>query len=194
MIVIFGGAFNPPTIAHDEVARHLLALPTVEKLVFVPVGDHYEKPDLIPADHRVKMLEIMVEKLPDTSVSKIEVEAQRALKTIETLERFQVESPEAEFAFVMGADNLSKLRNWYAYERLIHSFKMIIVNRGELDIHAFIEKHFSHLSHQFLIIEDFDKVDISSSQYRADVTKTELLLPQIEKYIKEKGLYQGNFD
>ena len=189
MIVVFGGAFNPPTIAHYEVAKHVLGEPFVQSLLFVPVGDHYKKAGLIPAFHRVKMLEIMISGLPDASISKVEVEADQALKTVETLEKLQAEYPNEQLAFVMGADNLSNLTNWYQYEKLVEGFKLMILNRGELDVHTFIQTHFPLIRDNFLVVDDFVKMDISSSQYRADLTKTELLLSDVEKYIKMHNLY-----
>jgi len=191
MIVIFGGAFNPPTIAHQKIAKHVLRLPDARELLVVPVGDHYKKAGLIPAFHRVKMLEIMINSLPNASISKVEVEADRALKTVETLEKLQAEHPNEKLAFVMGADNLSELLKWYDYERLVKKFKMIILNRGEFDVHAFIKEKFEFAAANFLVIDDFRKTDISSSQYRADVTKSELLLSDVEKYIKTHGLYRN---
>ena len=188
MIVIFGGAFNPPTVAHYEMAKHLLGLPEVTDLLFVPVGDHYQKAGLIPAFHRVKMLEIMAKELPNTCISKIEVEAERALKTIETLENIQNKYPEDSLAFVMGADNLFGLTDWYDYELLVKRFKMIIFNRCELDVHQFIKENFEFAANNFIIIDDFKEMDISSTQYRDDLTKSELLLSGVEKYIKEHNL------
>jgi len=189
LIVIFGGAFNPPTIAHYEVARHILRLPEVTNLLFVPVGDHYKKAGLIPAIHRVNMLEIMTSKLPKTNVSTVEIEAERTPKTIETLEKIQSKYPKESIAFVMGADNLFGLTKWYKNELLVKRFKMIIVNRGELDVCHFIKENFKFAAEDFLVVDDFVKIDISSSQYRADLTKGELLLPAVEKYIKKHGLY-----
>jgi len=190
MIVVFGGAFNPPTIAHYEVAKHVAGLPFVEQLLFVPVGDHYEKAELIPAFHRLEMLEILVSKLPKTSLSKIETESERVLKTIETLEQLEVEYPNSELAFIMGADNLYQLTNWYAYERFIHKFKILILNRDMHDVHAFIKEKFATMTEQFIVINDFPKINVSSSAYRADITRTEILLPEVEIYIKTHGLYK----
>jgi len=194
MIVIFGGAFNPPTIAHYKVAKHVLKLPNTRKLLFVPVGNHYKKAGLIPAFHRVKMLEIMISDLSDTSISKVEIEADHALKTIETLEKLQAEYPREALAFVMGADNLYDLVKWYDYERLVRKFKMIIFNRSELDVYAFIKEKFEFAADNFLVIDDFGEINISSSQYRNDLTKSELLLSDVEKYIKKHSLYRFELD
>jgi len=189
MIVVFGGAFNPPTMAHYEIAKHVLGLSFVEQLLFVPVGDQYQKTELVPAFQRVEMLEILVKSLPNARISKVEVEAEHALKTIETLERLQLMHPSSDFAFVMGADNLYKLKSWYDYERLIGEFKMLILNRGEYDVRAFIDENFAMETERFIVVDDFSRIDISSSAYRADTTKTELLLSEIEIYIGENKLY-----
>lgn len=191
MIVVFGGSFNPPTIAHYEVAKCVLGVPFVQHLFFVPVGNQYKKAGLIPAFHRVRMLEILAENLPKVTISKIEVEAKRTLKSVETLERLKVEYPDSEFAFVMGADNLYDLINWHDYERLVKGFKMIILNRGEFDVHSFIKENFEFAADNFIIVDDFTKIDISSSVYRADPTRSEFLLPEVANYIRENGLYKN---
>jgi len=189
MIVVFGGAFNPPTIAHYEVAKHMIKRSGVSKLLFVPVGDHYEKAGLVPAFHRVNMLKKVTQILPKTSVSTIEIDADCALKTMETLESIQNLYPEAEIAFVMGADNLYDLPNWYAYERLIETFKFMVLNRQNLEVKGFIEEHFPENKEKFILIDDFTALNISSTQYRSDTGAPNLVLPEVEAYIKQHSLY-----
>ena len=45
-IVIFGGAFNPPTRAHLDIATEALYYLDAEKVLFVPVSDLYKKDDV----------------------------------------------------------------------------------------------------------------------------------------------------
>ncbi len=89
MIVVFGGSFNPPTIAHYEIAMHILKQNFCKKFYFLPVGDAYPKRGLITAKHRVAMLELLCEKLPQASVSLIEVQSEKVLTTYETLSQLQ---------------------------------------------------------------------------------------------------------
>ncbi|MCL1991055.1 MAG: nicotinate (nicotinamide) nucleotide adenylyltransferase [Defluviitaleaceae bacterium] len=191
MIAVFGGAFNPPTLAHEQIAKHVLNLPGIEKLLFVPVGDHYEKVGLISADHRMQMLEILIEKLPGASLSKVEVEAKRALKSIETLEQLQLDYPGVDLAFVMGADNLLQLMNWHHHERFIQTVKIMILNRGHVDVSRFISDHFEAAVDRFIIVNDFEKMVISSSTFRADQTKKDHVRPEIDAYIQQHRLYQA---
>ena len=189
MIAVFGGSFNPPTIAHYEVAEHVMSILEVSKLLFVPVGNQYEKAGLIPAIHRVQMLEIMAKHLPGTSVSHVEIESARALKTIETLETLQAQHPNERLAFLIGADNLYDLPNWYCYEQLITQFKFIVVDRHDLDVCGFIEKKFSNHKENFIVMDDFVKRDISSTQYRVGEKQADILLPAVDAYIKKNKLY-----
>jgi len=189
MIVIFGGAFNPPTIAHQKIAQHILKRHEVTELLFVPVGDNYQKAQLIPAVHRVKMLSLMCDELANASVDATEINATRALKTVETLKILQDKYPGEPLAFVMGADNLHDLANWHGYEDLINQFTIIVFNRKQRDVEGFISNNFAGAASNFLIIQDFEELDISSTQYRSDVKQSELLLSTVRDYIKENNLY-----
>ena len=42
-IVVYGGAFNPPTLAHYKLAISVLKSIGADKLIFMPVGDNYNK-------------------------------------------------------------------------------------------------------------------------------------------------------
>ena len=43
-IAVFGGAFNPPTVAHIDLAKQILKeMKEIEKVIFVPVSTKYNK-------------------------------------------------------------------------------------------------------------------------------------------------------
>ena len=42
-IGIFGGCFNPPHIMHYTVANTILEKSYLDKVIFVPTGDNYDK-------------------------------------------------------------------------------------------------------------------------------------------------------
>jgi nicotinate-nucleotide adenylyltransferase len=45
-IGFYGGAFNPPTIAHIKMAKKALNELNLDKIIFMPVGDLYQKSNL----------------------------------------------------------------------------------------------------------------------------------------------------
>ena len=51
---VFVGSFNPYTIGHDSIVRR--ALPLFDRLVIGVVGDNVHKPDMPPAEERIKAI------------------------------------------------------------------------------------------------------------------------------------------
>ena len=60
-IGFFGGSFNPPSYVHIELAKALINEYNLDKVIFVPVGDYYEKASLISSNHRYNMLMLAIE-------------------------------------------------------------------------------------------------------------------------------------
>ncbi|MBR4566740.1 MAG: pantetheine-phosphate adenylyltransferase [Prevotella sp.] len=54
---IFVGSFNPFTIGHDSIVRR--ALPLFDRLVIGVVGDNVQKPDMLPAEERMKAIKAL---------------------------------------------------------------------------------------------------------------------------------------
>lgn len=189
MIVIFGGSFNPPTIAHYQIAKHILTQLNCQHFFFLPVGDYYPKKGLISSVHRVAMLKLMCHELKRASVSTIEVEANHVLTTFETLTQLQMKFPQETLAFVIGADNLEDLPNWVEYDKLIQNFKLIVFRRADINVDAIIKTQFKAFQNQFIILDSFEKMDVSSTKYRENLDCSDLVLDSVNQYVKKHQLY-----
>ena len=189
MIVIFGGSFNPPTVDHYEIAKQVSSLSFVSKLIFVPVGDQYNKAGLIPSDYRLNMLHAVANKLSKVEVSDVEVSRDKPLKTLETLMIFKEVYNTEELGFVMGADNLEDLKNWYKYEQLLSQFKILVVNRNQSDVLKYIKKSFPTLTESFIFVDGFISKGVSSSQFRNNPAREDIIMPEVLDYIKSNSLY-----
>ena len=53
MNIVFGGSFNPPTIAHKEIIKTLCSL-NYEKVIIVPNGNKYNLKEMVSYNHREK--------------------------------------------------------------------------------------------------------------------------------------------
>lgn len=189
MIVVFGGSFNPPTIAHYQIAKYILAQLNCQQFLFLPVGDCYPKKGLISSVHRVAMLKLVCQQLKHASVSLTETKADRVLTTFETLTQLQAEFLDNTLAFVIGADNLEDLPNWVNYEQLINNFKLIVFRRDDIDVDAIIQTRFKSLQHQFIVLDSFKKMDVSSTKYRQNLACSNLVLQSVDNYVKQHQLY-----
>jgi len=194
MIIVFGGAFNPPTIAHKEIYHFIHELVPVDKFIFLPVSKKYSKASLIEDKHRLQMLKILTADLKDAIVSEIETEDEEFLGTYQSLLKIKNQYPHQEVAFVLGADNLNHLDQWINAEKLVSEFKFIIVNRHKKNLDKLIEKKTllkNHKNH-FIILENFHS-NISSSLFR-ETLDPYYVDEGIYHYIMKHDLYRGGKD
>ncbi|MCR3758510.1 nicotinate (nicotinamide) nucleotide adenylyltransferase [Clostridium felsineum] len=195
-VLVYGGAFNPPSISHITLAKQLLNFTDAEKLIFLPVGDNYKKRELIPAYHRVNMLKITCEDNRRLEVSTIEVDAKKRLYTVETLDIIKKQNKNKDICFILGTDNLKDIVNWKGYERILTEYKLIVMERGEdtldkifYDIPV-LENYKDNLIH----IKGLLVNDISSSLIRNNIKQKKaikhLTAQKIIKYINKNKLYE----
>ena len=72
-IGIFGGSFNPPHKMHKNIALNLIKNKYLDKVIYVPTGNKYNKKDLIDAMDRYNMLKIMIEGYKNLELSNYEI-------------------------------------------------------------------------------------------------------------------------
>lgn len=187
MIIVYGGSFNPPTKAHKSIMVHLIETYKPKQFVFLPVGNNYAKPELIPFANRVDMLKLISKEYSEVVIS--EIENNESYKgTLDALEKLE-KIHQDEIAFVIGADNLLSIEEWINYEKLIKRFKFIVIDRGRLDINGLIASKFPNDQKQFLNI----KLSLreASSLVRKDLNKyQDFLSDEVLTYVKENHLYE----
>ncbi len=102
IIAVFGGAFNPPTIAHINLAKQVLKkIENIEKVIFVPVSTKYNKRELASDTDRYNMLKKVCENEEGLEVSSIELDSDRQLYTIETLQKIEEQNPNNYIYFII---------------------------------------------------------------------------------------------
>lgn len=139
-IVIFGGCFNPPLNSHFLLAEQLVnEYSQIEKVIFVPVNNKYQKNDLVQNEHRYNMLKLVCDKNIRFEVSSIEMDSPRPLFTIETLDEFQKMYPDKEITFVMGSDNLKEFSKWERVQGIIDKYKVYVLERDKDNIDEIIK-------------------------------------------------------
>lgn len=191
MIVIFGGAFNPPTKAHLAIYHHVKRHLDCRLFIFLPVSSLYTKRSLASNHHRYQMLSLLTQGLPDVLVSTMEFEDSDYRGTYQSLLRFQEKYPNDELAFLIGADNLPKLHKWINAKSLLAEFKFIVVNRQQTNLGEWIasDSFLKDYAQQFVILPDFDML-ISSTEFREKPTP-ELTTPEVYEYIDIHDIYRG---
>ncbi len=189
MIIVYGGSFNPPTLAHYKIADYIIKTLKPNQLLFLPVGDHYPKKGLVSASHRVNMLTLLANRLPRVTVETLEVDHETVLTSFESLKLLQQKYQKQELAFVIGADNLKSLSTWSQVNDLISTYKIIVLGRANLNVDALIVEQFKGYESQFIVLEGFLELDISSTMYRNCQTTKQICLTEVDEYAHQFKLY-----
>ena len=135
IIVVMGGSFNPPTLAHYRLMREAIDALDADIGLFVPVSDAYLKrkmrhshpPVILSPELRVKMLQSMCTdsrmRVCEKEIGTIEP------RTIPTLISLQEEYPNADIFFVMGADKLKLLTHLTEKQDFLKTFNVVLYSR-----------------------------------------------------------------
>ena len=138
-IGFLGGCFNPPNNIHIKIANNLIKQGKLDKVIFIPVNDYYNKPDLVESKHRLNMLKLAVEGHSDLEVDDVEIKENRKLFAVDAFEII-VDSPHAtkcrkrDIFMIMGSDNYKKMPTWKEYEKIKDKYNYIIIDRDENEI------------------------------------------------------------
>ena len=200
LTAIYGGSFNPPTVAHENIARDILKLEEVEHLVYLPVGDNYKKKSLISANYRYEMLKIILKKLKkdslDIDINKLEIEASERLYTIESL-RILKSQYKNDLAFVMGTDNVKEFNTWKNPRELLEEFYFIVIERENDDVGKLISEDelLNIYKDKFIILRNTSYKLVSSTYIRRNLYLDKNIQNYIDfdilEYIKINKLYKG---
>jgi len=185
MKIIYGGSFNPPTIAHKKAYYFLDEKMHFDEFEYLPVSDKYSKNGLIKDIHRINMLNLMIKDMPKANVSLKECESDKYLGTYHILK----DEPDDTY-FLIGSDNLKDIDKWINHDILIKERKFIVLSRNGNDDLSFINNNelLKKYKSNFIIFDDFN-VPVSSSLFRNN--KDYSILPdEIEEYIKKYNLYE----
>lgn len=195
-VVVFGGSFNPPIYSHFWVAQQVLnEYEQVEKIIFIPVNKKYEKDGLLENVHRYNMLKLVTDKNKNFIVSNIDMNQNRSLYTIETLEETQRQYKDKNVWFLIGSDNLKELHTWQRAEELVSKYKILVMERNEDKIEEIIEKNelLNCYKENIEVLSQDIRSNFSSTYVRSQIKKQKnvryLMPDEIYEYIKKNNLY-----
>lgn len=197
-IVVFGGSFNPPLNSHFSIAQQVLnQYEEVDKVVFIPVSKKYEKDGLEENRHRYNMLNLVISKNSNFMLSNIDMNEERSLYTIETLEKIQEQFQDKQIWFLIGSDNLKELHTWNRAKELVSRYKVLVMERDQDKVEQIIEQNelLNCYKENIQKLNQEIKSNFSSTYVRAQIKKKKsvryLLPDEVYEYIQENNLYRG---
>ena len=179
---IYVGSFNPVHKGHKYIMNYLLDKNIVDKIIVIPTGNYWDKQDLINIRDRINML-----KFYESDKVLINETLNEINYTYEILKELEEEYKNDKLYLIIGADNIPKFHLWKNVNQIL-KYKVIILSRDNIDIDKYINKFKN--KDNFVVVKDFKKVNISSTQIRNNLEDNkELIDKKIYKYIKDNKLY-----
>lgn len=189
-IGVLGGTFDPPHLGHLAVARDVAAQLQLDRVVFVPTGDSWQKETTTPAKDRLAMVELAIAGEELFVSSDVDVQRVGPTFTFDTLTQLRAEyGADAELFFLLGSDALAGLPTWHRASEL--GQLATFIGFGRPGHEAMAPAGFESWVHRVSV----SPIDISSTQCRQKLSageSVEGLMPlAVVDYATARGLYAG---
>lgn len=184
---IFGGTFDPVHLGHMIIAEQVMDELKLSHVVFVPGGipPHKEASSVrASAEDRYDMVEAAVSGNDRFSVDRVEVDAGRPMHSVDTVRILTERSPETDWYFITGADEVSNLLAWKDPDRLLDQAGMVAATRPGYDL--------GELGHLEANLRNFDRI-FPVECTRVDISATgirrRMLQGKSVRYLVPEGVY-----
>lgn len=128
-VAVFGGAFDPPHVAHVLAVTYALCVPAVDTVLVVPVYHHPFAKKLAPFEERFAMCVDAMGWLPGVVVSDVERRLGGESLTLRTIEHLAGEHPEWALRLLIGADALVDAPKWHRFDRITELAPPLLLGR-----------------------------------------------------------------
>ena len=191
-IGVMGGTFDPIHIGHLVAASEVAHRFHLDRVVFVPTGQPWQKSDRLVSAPEDRYLMTVIATAPDDrfSVSRVDVDRDGPTYTVDTLRDIRAEiGEEHDYHFITGADALGDILSWREPDEVLRLAHLVGVTRPG---HVLADPG---LAPGRVTLLEIPALAISSSDIRARVARGEpiryLVTPGVEAYIAKVGLYAG---
>lgn len=201
-ILVFCGAFNPPTVAHLHAAQLAMKSTNADALVWVPSKTDYVthvqgKSILLGDKAKSDALAAMLytetgawrSGCENQYISQYELKAIVQPKTIETLRHFQEEYPNCQFRLLVGSDKLPELETgWVNSEELLDSFGIVVLQRNSDDVQGiigntpFLSRHKKDIE---VVSPGILEQSLSATMVRDNIQKIRAMIAETQKMVPQ---------
>lgn len=184
--IIFGGSFNPPTLAHSKIIEACQVQCPESEIWVMPSGPRIDKANQLDVDHRINLINAMIDELPNKTgvdISEIEIHDVQT-RTLETVNKLNKQYPDREFKYIFGADSYASMPGWIGGQELQRTLPMLIIPRlGVAAVNLYNSTKYLEVSIP----------EISSTEVRQKITKNQcikgLVCKGVADYIRQHKLY-----
>ncbi len=184
-IGIYGGTFDPIHHGHLILAREAMERLDIDRILFVPAAQSPYKIDAsnTPVTTRLAMLQAALEGEAGFAIDERELHRPPPSFAIDTIEDLMRDHPGQKLVYLIGSDNLPRLRTWHRFNDLEKLVEFVVLDRSGITADS-----------PYRTIRR--SIDISSTEIRKRVAEGRsiryLVPPAVEEIIARHHLYQDS--
>lgn len=133
--IIYGGAFNPPTKAHQAIVQACIdyAEPRSADVWLLPSASRRDKAIEVSRERRLELCDALLHDVMTrtvaVAVSTVELDRTVLTETYDTVRELEGHYPDRMFRWVFGADSVDSMASWNHGEWLVEHLPMLVVDR-----------------------------------------------------------------
>ena len=196
-IGILGGSFHPIHNGHLFLGKYCLEKKLVKEVWFVPTGVSYLKSgtEMLSGEERLRLVNLAISDEKGMSASDIEIRRPGNTYTVDTLRELKRLYPEHDFYFIIGADCLFSMENWYEADVIFRLCHLLVArrdgkNRNEMRKKA---KDLEERFHAKIHLLEFKEMNISSTMIRERIRSGEDFKDLVPEKVADEILRLGYF-
>lgn len=182
-VIIYGGAFNPPTLAHIAITKACIEYAKEQnaEIWLMPSGNRSDKTITTSRHQRLRYLDAMIADVaePDVPIRVLTDELDRVdeTETFDTVCQLAATYPNVNQTWVFGADSVATMHSWKEGDWLAHNLSMLVFKRlGSAA--TFAPAHNIHLV-------NVDTPPVSSTQVRAALRHGDDISELVGNHVRE---------
>ncbi len=197
-IGILGGTFDPIHRGHLCIAKASLDSGGMSKVLLMPakVSPFKLGREMASEEDRLEMARLTAEQDPLIEVSRLEIEAEGVSYTFRTLNMLHKLHPYERYWLIVGSDQFLNLESWYKGKDILEEYQIILAPRPGYrmeEIDDRIKRYTTAFGTAVRVVRN-DMLDISSTEIKQKIQAgksiRDMVIPEVEQYINEHGLYR----
>ncbi len=204
-VLVFGGTFDPPHIAHarlpDIIARQL----GCDCIIYVParVSPHKLESPPTADEHRLAMLTLAIADVPNACVSTVELDRPGPSYMVDTLRQLRAADADGngdtQWLLLIGADQALLFDTWKDWREIMTLAQPIVMLRPPMTREAFAEAVSGRFDPEIArtwqeAVVEVPAIDVSATTLRDRLARGASvdgwLDPAVAAYIAQTGLYR----